>query len=192
MNTHNPMVVDGDCHYAGGALRTDRVSLFNQSRCTLDTVIALLEKMKALGVYDNSLIILHGDHGGWVAHRDYKPDHVNKHREIPYWAVSLGSPLLAIKPPAMNGDIVTSDSLVSLKDIPDTVADMMNWPQQFNGKSVLKVGENELRRRHFYFYEWQKDAWETDFTGPIQQYEINGRHYESAWEPTELFIPAVR
>ena len=97
------MVVDSDCNYAGGALQTNRTTLLFQSKCTLDMVVRLLDKMKQLGVYDNSLIILHGDHGGWVPHRDYHPEQVNQHQEVSYWAVSLGSPLLAIKPPTATG-----------------------------------------------------------------------------------------
>ena len=191
MNTHNPMVVDAECRYAGGAIRTDRASLLNQSKCTLDTVMTMLDKMQEQGVYENSLIILHGDHGGWVPHSGYQPDRVSTHREIPYWAVSVSSPLLAIKPPRTNGDIVISDRLVSLTDIPDTVAEIMNWPQQFGGRSVLTVGEDELRARHFYLYEWQKNAWETDFAGPIHEFEISGRHYESAWLPKNILMPGV-
>jgi len=187
MNTHNPMVVDGECNYAGGALQTNRNTLLNQSKCTVDTVVRLLDKMKQLGVYDNSLIILHGDHGGWVRHRDYQPEQVNQQQEIPFWAVSLGSPLLAIKPPGAKGALVTSDRLASITDIADTVADIMDWPQQFNGKSLLKLGESETRTRYFYLYYWQKDAWEADYTGPIQEFEISGKHNSSEWIPKRVF-----
>ncbi|MBL4620942.1 MAG: sulfatase-like hydrolase/transferase [Immundisolibacteraceae bacterium] len=189
MNTHNPMVVDEDCHYAGRALQTNRTTLLIQSKCTLDTVVALLERMKQLGVYENTLIILHGDHGGWVAHRDYQPKQVNKYEDIPFWAVSLGSPLLAIKPPGVGGQIVISDRLASLTDIADTVADIMGWSQKFQGESLIGTAGVEPRSRYFYNYYWQRDAWATDYTGPVQEYEVSGNHYETAWVPRRVFKP---
>lgn len=191
MNTHNPMVVDQECHYAGGALQTTRTTLLMQSKCTLDTMVVLFDKMKQQGVYENTLIIIHGDHGGWVPHRGYQPQLVNRHQKIPFWAVSLGSPLLMIKPPGQRGEFSTSDKLASLADIPDSIADIMGWPHRFNSQSLLKLDGNEPRSRYFYNYYWQKDAWNTDFTGPIQKFEINGKHYETAWEPKEIFMPSA-
>ncbi|RLA10523.1 MAG: hypothetical protein DRQ52_11245 [Gammaproteobacteria bacterium] len=63
----------------------------------------------------------------------------------------------------------------------------MDWRQQFNGKSLLKLDENDPRKRYFYLYQWQKDAWETDYTGPIQEFEISGKHNVSAWVPRRVF-----
>lgn len=189
MNTHNPMVVDSDCHYAGGALQTNRATLLMQSKCTLDTVVKLLDRMKQLGIYESSLIVFHGDHGGWVPHRGYQPQKVNDQQEVPYWAVSLGSPLLIIKPPSASGPMVTSDQLVSLSDLADTIADLLNWPQKFNSQSIFQQQNEGLRTRYFYNYYWQKDAWETDYAGPIQEFEITGKHYESVWFPKRVFDP---
>jgi len=187
MNTHDPMVVNLDCSYAGRVLPLNRTTLLMQSKCTLDTVVQLLSKLKRLGVYDRSLIILHADHGGWVPRRDYQPEKVNLHHEVPAWAISLSSPLLAIKPPGVGGELVASNKLASLGDIADTVADIMDWPQQFGGTSLLKVGEDEPRTRYFYHHYWREDSWEIDYAGPIQEFEIRGKHYESAWIPHRVF-----
>ena len=187
MNTHNPMVVDANCHYVGGALPTNRATLLMQSKCTLDTVLRLFDKLKQMGLYENTLIVMHGDHGGWVPHRNYQPEQVNRHHQVPYWAVSLGSPLLAIKPPGSSGPLISSARLASLLDIADTVADLMQWPQSFGGKSLVGSVQDDFRKRYFYNYAWQQDAWESEYAGPIQEYEIVGKHYQSPWVPKRVF-----
>jgi hypothetical protein len=69
MNTHRPMVVDAACQFAGRALPDEREHLLNQSRCTLNTLLPLFQRLRQLGVYDPSLIIVNADHGGWVGNR---------------------------------------------------------------------------------------------------------------------------
>lgn len=182
MNTHNPMVVAPDCSYAGGTVETNRLNLTIQSKCTLDTVVRLFNKMKELGIYDKTLIIMHADHGGWVpTHRFNKDLAGNGVVNIPPWIASLASPLLAVKPINATGDLKISSALVSLTDIPDTISSLMNWNDRFSGRSVLELKENEPRVRKFYFYTWQRDAWETDYTDTIQEFIINGSHYDTPW-----------
>ena len=69
MSTHWPFVIDGsdgNCNYAGGSLSIKRETATWQMQCTLDVVITLFHKMKELGIYDDALIIIMGDHGAQV------------------------------------------------------------------------------------------------------------------------------
>lgn len=191
MNTHNPMVVDNNCAYSGVATRMNRATLTMQSKCTLDTLSVLLNRMKDLDIYDSTLIIIHADHGGWVPNyrQGPPPTLFSTNIEAPQWVASLASPLLAIKKPYDMADFRVSDKQASLLDIPATISDIMGWDSSFNWQALEKMDLEISRKRIFRFYEWQRDAWETDYTGPIQELSIEGSHYEVEWKPEKIFYP---
>ncbi len=190
MNTHEPMVVDEDCEFAGRTLTSERRNLLIQSRCSMDSLAQLLDRMKTLGIYDSALIVIHGDHGGWVGTRRQGPDVVLPDGKVMgKWVRSLASPVLAIKPPHASGGITTSDTLASLLDIPDTMADIMAWDRDFGHLSLVNAGNDGDRTRIFRFYFFKKNAWQVEYTGPIWEFGIDGSHYESAWTLTRTFSP---
>jgi hypothetical protein len=190
MNTHNPMVVDEDCSYSGRINGTNRMWLTFQSKCTLDTLSNLFERMKELGVYDDATIIIHGDHGGLIGNHRQGPELVFANGGIgPKLFKSLASPLLAIKSPNESGSISTSNVLASLLDIPDTLSDIMEWDTDFNHLSLLTMKDTDKRKRIFRLYEWQKNAWEAEYTGPITEFSIDGSHYEVEWHQERIFMP---
>ena len=191
MNTHTPMVVTSQCVYAGGVLPNIRSTLTDQSKCTLNTIMSLLEKMKSLGIYDDALIVLHADHGGWVHPHKFKRHRASNGMIIEPWMASLSSPLLAVKPPQASGDLVVSDKRATMADLPDTISSILELEADFGRISLIGSDVDPNRKRRFYFYAWQRDAWETDYTGPIQEFIIDGSQHEQAWIPGRVFDPPV-
>jgi len=191
MNTHNPMVVDQQCRYSAQAgVQMVRETLTNQSKCTLDTLSILFDKMRDLGVYDSTLIIVHGDHGGWVPnYRQGPPVLFSKGVKAPKWLTSLASPLLAIKKRGDNTDFRVSNIQASLLDLPATISDMMNWNANFKSQSLEKIKPGDSRKRFFRFFFYQKNAHEEDYTRPIQEFSIEGSHYEVEWKTESIFYP---
>lgn len=188
--THRPMVVNPQCEFAGGTLPDTRTTLAVQTACTLNTVISLFDRLRQLGLYDRSLIVMHADHGGWVPTlRDGR--HVPMgDGEAPDFAASLASALLMVKPPGATGPLETSDVLTSLIDIPDTISSVMNWDADFGQDSVFALDDNETRPRKYMFYFWHRDEWTNDFTQPIVEYTIEGSHFETTWKETAVHPPA--
>jgi hypothetical protein len=182
-NTHNPMVANSDCGYAGQTFDLSRTTLTIQSMCTLNTLSAFFDKLRAAGIYDSSLIVLHADHGGWVPNRRQgQPIRLTENTVLPPQVASLASPLLAIKPPNSDGPMVVSDAYVSLLDLPDTIGDIMRFDVKFGHKSAFDevvVSPNRIRR--FYFYTWQRNELEADYTEAIHEFMIQGSHYENEW-----------
>ena len=58
---------DPECGYPGHELEATLATFADQSRCTMVAVRAFYRRLKELGVYDDALILVHGDHGGGVA-----------------------------------------------------------------------------------------------------------------------------
>lgn len=190
MNTHNPMVVDDKCQYLGKIVPMTRVTLTHQSNCTMHTLSLLFDRMREAGIYDNTLIVMHGDHGGWVPFlRGSSLVHYNDGTEVNRAFKALASPMLAIKPAKASDPFTISDKLVSLVQIPDTIRDIMDWPDSYGSQSIRETADNHTPTRIFRLYRWQRDAWETDYTGPIFEFEITGSHYESKWNHVGTIQP---
>ncbi len=192
MNTHNPMVVDQDCTYKNQS-GMNRATLTYQSKCTIDSLGVLLQRLRDAGVYENSLIVIHGDHGGWTGNiRNHGPPIVVDQRLIIKNAVaSLASPLLAIKPPGARGRMVFDDSLVSLAQLPDTISDILGFQEAFGQVPITDMAPDDQPLRRFYYYRWQRDAWESDHTGPLHEFEIHGSHYETEWRHVGTWLPGT-
>ena len=193
MNTHWPMVVDGNCEYVGGSLPRNRVTVTTQSRCSLDVIIRLLDKMKQLGIYENSLIVLMADHGAGLAPYELKARPAENGEDavlINPKVVSMATPLMAVKPPGASGPLQVSSAPSSYTDIPITIASILGLESEFGGRPVFDLRPGEQRERRHYLHSWRRDDWETEYFGPIQELIVNGNVYDSAaWRPGEKFLP---
>jgi Sulfatase len=192
MITHSPMVVNRECDYAGGTLPRNRKTVTAQSKCSLGTVIKLFDKMKELGIYDDSLIILMADHGGHLQPYRFKNTTIDPDSNaisIDPWTMAMATPLMSIKAPGASGTLKISTALTSLLDTPDTISSILNLDERFGGRSVLELGPLEPRERRNYFYEWERDDWESDYNGPIREFIINGSLYDGNWRFGKLFLP---
>ncbi len=58
MLPHSPYVLDANC-----ATNEKEATVLTQSRCATKLIVDFINELKALGRYENSLIIIHGDHG---------------------------------------------------------------------------------------------------------------------------------
>ena len=95
----------------------------------------------------------------------------------------------AIKTPGAKGEIVTTNKLASILDDPDTISDIMNWNTNSRQMSLLKLQENEKRKRYFRYYNREKDSEKEDFTGPMTEFNVEEIHYESKWKFERILLP---
>jgi hypothetical protein len=58
---HYPLKLRSDCSYSVGSTRTKPLE---QSQCALKLILKFVSLLKELGRFDDSLIVIHGDHGG--------------------------------------------------------------------------------------------------------------------------------
>ena len=193
MNTHWPMVVNGNCEYAGGSLPRNRMTVTTQSRCSLDAVIRILDKMKELEIYDNSLIVIMADHGAGLRPYDVKPTTAENGEDAVLMnpqVVSMATPLMAIKPPGASGPFQVSTVPSTYVDTAITIASILGLESEFDGRSMFELRPGEQRERRHYLHAWRRDEWDTEYFGPIQELIVNGSVYDSAaWRTGEKFLP---
>jgi hypothetical protein len=161
--THWPAVLNDDCQYAGEVLPWQWENIRVQAKCSLDHFLKLLKKLKMIGVYDDSFIIIQADHGYWhipessgqfsLKNVPKKTDTVFKNREYFAQVVCSSNPLLAVKPPRSNGALVYSDAQTQLTDIPATITSFLDLEEGFPGKSVFEIDESVTRERPFHYYD---------------------------------------
>ena len=188
---HWPVTLDADCNYIG-INRASRKLYTGQARCAIRRMSEFVDRLRALGVYDSSLIVISSDHG--IALR---PDGFTGDRDV------LGAPLsdlsgsahalLVVKPPRAAGPMRISQAPTAISDIPATIVDTMGLENPFPGVSALKLDENARRTRQFAVYPWSSADWHADHFPFMDVFTINGNVLDGAsWKAEEpIYAPGI-
>ncbi len=158
------------------------------AKAEMRIVKEFLDKLKELGIYDETMIVIVGDHGAGHS----VDNNILKSEKIKSLADSKGSsligsglPVFLVKPFNANNDFRISDVPVSLMDIPQTIAETLGIESDFSGISVFKLRENDRRIRKFKHYEWAHSDWNREYLPDMIEYEVNGFSWlPSSWNPT--------
>jgi hypothetical protein len=167
-----------------------RDNMLRQGAGMLKIAATFLERLERLGVYDDSLVFIVGDHGSGVADAKINPtpygDRLNKGGPYPGNFRSFkaaGIPLVLVKRMHARGALATSSSPVSLGDIPRTVVDELGLEAEFPGRSMFAVSESESRERIYRaFIGPQIDV---EYLAPLLEYAVDGDSWDdTSWRET--------
>ena len=183
---HPPLVVAEGNVPADKPLERSRENHKRQSAYTLDRIVALLDKLRTLAIYDPSLIIIQSDHGSGESFR-------MREAGSDRWIDSLKSklrawggvlPLLLVKPANSGEPLKVSEAPVELNDIPATFTALLGMPDEFGGKNVFTVKSGEERQRRYYREMSKRSrAAKTGYFESLQEYIISGSVFrESSWQ----------
>jgi hypothetical protein len=180
---------------------SNRASYTSQAKACLKMVRIVLDKLKELGVYDRTLVIILSDHGSGrtpdmfvnPVHDDYSrflangDPHGNFH-----FSKSRGAVLLLVKPFLGRGVMKTSLAPVSHLDVAPTIFSELGIDaRDFSGESVFTVAETDSRKRFFYAFRWDGDH--NEFLQPLVEYAITGNCWNDAsWDRTGRIFTASR
>ena len=186
---HWPVSVNADCEYIG-ARSLRRPNYTDQARCGVRRVGAFLDRLRELGLYDNSLILISSDHGvalppeGFAGDRDVFGGPLS---EMSGSALAL----LVVKPPHASGPVRISDAPSAISDIPATIVDTLGLNNPFPGTSALKLDEHAPRPRQFATYQWSSAEWQADFFPYMDIFTIDGSATDGhAWKTEEpIYAP---
>ena len=193
---HPPLVVaEGDVP-AEKPLERNRENHKRQSAYTLDRIVALLDRLRTLAIYDPSLIIIQSDHGSGESFRmreagsDRWIDSLKS--ELRAWGGVL--PLLLVKPAHGGEPLKVSEAPVELNDIPATLTGLLGLPRAFGGRNVFAVKRGEERQRRYYReMSERRRAARTGYFESLQEYIISGSVFrESSWQVGRVYpMPAA-
>lgn len=151
---------------------------YNQAQANLIAVAQLLDNMKEEEVYDNTLIIILGDHGIQSFTEEYSSfalDIEDRTYFLHDYLPHVGYPLLLIKDFYHNQSQITNSNVpLTLSDIPKIVADSLNIESNYYGYNPLIEYIPEDRLRKFYFYDSSSHKWGENFMPPLFEYQISG------------------
>ncbi|MBL7178420.1 MAG: sulfatase-like hydrolase/transferase, partial [Desulfobacteraceae bacterium] len=189
---HLPFVLNENLEFE--RLKPNRNGIRQQAKGMLKLTDLFLKKLRDLGVYDNSLIFIIGDHGGGeyplgvnVQASGYEENTVSP--SIHVRIRGAGLPMFLVKPFHSKGKLKISDAPVSLGDIAKTIASELNMEQDFPGRSVFDIREGENRNRRFLFYDFEDD-WNHKYLPAMQEYLISGFSWlAESWKAGRQFKP---
>jgi len=173
---HGPYVISADCIYNQNKGNTG-TRFMQQVQCATSLVTNFINELKTLKRYDNSIIIIQGDHGsGWAgflqgkdsnyksslsSQKDLKPFKKKIHRWSSHHLESRSMALLMIKPQNANNTFKLNNEKTNLLDIYPTLATLANIqnkntyegkdlsPYLFNKKDKTKKLDQE---QYFYYF----------------------------------------
>ena len=192
MLSHRPTVGNEQCEY-DGKRQTWRNNVTIQARCGLERVVDVLEALKKVGVYDNTVIVLMADHGAWIGVEGF---HDNQEPQ-PHPAASatdfiagMAVPVLAIKPAASSGPMQTSTAPTTIADVPATLAALLGIEPAFDGRNVFDIPASEQRTRTFFNYAYGKNHKHPGYLYPLAEYEVRGTPFKyESWRHVGMRLP---
>jgi hypothetical protein len=172
---HQPYLLNEALEYE--EMDNSMESYERQAKGSLKVVKLFLDELKDLGVYDNSMVLIMGDHGIFHETLDIRG----------------ASPLLLVKKYNSSGDMEVSNAPASLPDVPATVFSELGLEGQFSGEDIFDLDGSTNRTRTYYFYDWFSSGfadWSKEYLPPMKKYLISGPVYlEDSWRMSdEVFI----
>ncbi|MBN2351617.1 MAG: hypothetical protein JXD23_03535 [Spirochaetales bacterium] len=185
---HLQLVMDENLERA--ALRPRRADMLRQGAGVLKIAAMFLDRLRHLGVYDNSLIFIVADHGSGVgdAKVNISPLAAGFNTRGPYRGnfesfKSAGLPLILVKRINAAGPLRTSDAPVCLGDIPATVADELGLEAEFPGTSMFRLKDKEPRERIYRAFVGPQN--DVEYLAPLYEYAVNGFSWDDeSWSET--------
>lgn len=152
MLPHAPYIFSADCSYCIGKKGLQKTSSHEQARCAMKLVGEFLGTLKALNRFDDSMIVIHADHGRRENLKDIESMEL---------ARNASSALLLVKPAGRGAEAPFETSLAEtmLLDVPATILRSAGapLPPSFEGLSLLDFRSfPEGRVRTFTVYDDKK------------------------------------
>ncbi len=140
--THAPTRYDANCNFIG-LLPPILKSRANQGKCAIKIVIDIINNLKDVGAFDNTMILVMSDHGSF-----FIPDAFKRHKSRPPYFRS--SSTLLVKPLKRTKKFTIDDYQAQLSDIPKTIAQAVKLPNDYQGVNLLSDKRVKNRIRFYY------------------------------------------
>ncbi len=169
---HEPFSLNEDLELE--SLENDTLGFVRHSTAALRLMERLLDVLQNSGIYDNTLLLIVGDHG-YPTELGPPLDSLEPAIGDLNPAFFRALPLVLAKPLGSTGPLKVSDAPVHLMDIPRTVLTAVGIENDAPGLSMFQSDVVDGRVRRFLLHDWEPGT--------------TGRHRE--WE-SRLYMPPLR
>lgn len=178
IGTHVPPRWDAECIFTEG-LEASRENTFDQTYCVLTTIASLLDKLRSEGIYDETMIVLTGDHGAAVAAYDIQGK--SRNSSISHGFIGHARPVFMVKKLDDRSSLGMNSGPTTMVDVAPTILQMIGQEGDFDGYPAFSPEVSTREERFFHRYVGRKL-----FGGlpvPYTEYRINGDSRVAAnWE----------
>jgi len=173
ISPHQPWTTSQDCKTQPAS--NSITASYNQANCIIKAIAFFLDQLKMQPIYDNSLILVHGDHGNCYPKGLPAPG-----KGLPV-CIGNANPLILIKPPGAQGGIHKNGKFVQLSDLPATISDVLDLAYEGSGVSMFSgKSREEIERNYFLFKPNSVQAFHLDRYTSVTRYSVNGSIFDPA------------
>lgn len=149
-----------------------------------DSIGRVLQQLKDMGIYDDTLVIYMGDNGFMFG------EHGLIDKRVAY-ETSMRVPMLVQCPALIKGGTVV-DEMVANIDVAPTIMEAMGLkkPAHMDGESFLPLAKGNRipwREQFLYVYYWEKDFPQTPTTFAIRSDRYKYITYYGLWDNDEFY-----
>lgn len=175
---HAPLLFDRDCNFTGPRT-VNQENQREQANCTLAQLVELIQALQDKQLYDQTMIVVNGDHGSpWL------PDGYTDAAGalVPESLMGSASTLLLVKPPGARGALRFSEIPASIGDIPATIVDALGLENPHAGLSLFGAPPETGRERFYYTYAEASRTHNLQVLPELTRYRIRGDVFdENSW-----------
>lgn len=194
LNTHPPFSATRDCGLAA-AIDVTADTALEHTICVMSAIKQMIAKMKALGIYDNTHMVIVADHGLGSPSR-YLLDELrgNGMPANSVAALALGdlnnvfyraNPALLVKPAGNHQPFAVDPKLVAVSQIRATICQLTKECSADLGPSLL-TPEAELGWSRFVAYHWNDMSWDADVVPKARVYTLTGPSWRfQSWQTSD-------
>ncbi len=166
MPPHPPYATLADGSFAGETLPYTRENHLHEARAILAMFLSWMERLRELGLYDSSLIVLQGDHG-----TDHEATWNGNAVVLP---VGRAAGLLAVKRVGAKGPLQRSTVATSTADVAATLMAELRQPAAPGVSVFERTEEGAQRARSFYTYLQSGES--------LSRFDVRGNVFDAtAW-----------
>ena len=130
-------------------------ALVEHTRCGLSLATMILNRMRALGIYHDAIIVIMSDHGL-------------------EWPLGRAMPLLLYKPAAASGSLVVADAPAMLTDLPRSIVTDLGLNTEFPGEDIRRLSPDDPRDRIYRHYMWRHEHMKKARLPPFTRFRVTG------------------
>lgn len=197
---HQPLTVTPDLKVGREPVEFTRENYVRQYQASLRGLELFFAELKALGVYDRSLVVVVGDHGSGEVEELYvgsvrgarpvsKIEPGPNRRNFPK-DKARAIPLVLVKRPGAAGPLQKSDTPVWLLDLPATILSELGvHSRETGGRSMFdSAADQSVRVRRYGAFNFSENR--TSYVGPISLYEVAGdARKDTSWTLVDILVP---